>query len=176
MVPEAGAKVDWLLAGPAEEGHSAGPSPEGGVVEAGAVLVGAFGAVAIERNIDQGRGWSSGEFFVGQVEGFLAAGDQVGHEDIGFRGELVYGLDCLGTGEIEGNRTLTPVIELEGVADGESLAEIGVPDLCAESVALQGFHFDNVGAHVGHHGAAQEGMASQLATSRTRIPLRGASM
>ena len=64
----------------------------------------------------------------------------------------MYGLDCLGTGEIEGNRTLTPVIELEGVADGESLAEIGVPDLCAEGVALQGFHFDNVGAHVGHHG------------------------
>ena len=62
------------------------------------------------------------------------------------------GLDCLGSGEIEGNGALAPVIELEGVANGERLGEIGVPDLGAEGVALEGFHFDNVGAHVGHHG------------------------
>ena len=43
MIAETGAEVDGVFAGSAEERHGAGAGPEGGVVEACAVLFGAVG-------------------------------------------------------------------------------------------------------------------------------------
>ena len=153
MIAETGAEVDWVFAGSAEEGHGAGAGPEGGVVEAGAVLFGAFVPVAVEGEVDE-SGVVFGKLLVGELEGFLASGYEVGGEDVGPGGELVDGLLGPGSGEVESHGALATVVHLEGVADGERRAEVGVPDLGAEGVALEGLDLYNVGAHVGHHGAA----------------------
>ena len=59
---------------------------------------------------------------------------------------------ALGRAKLRAMERLPSVVEFEGVAGGKRLGEVGVPDLGAEGIALQGFYLDNVGAHVGHHG------------------------
>ena len=81
-------------------------------------------------------------------------GDEVGGEDVSPGGKLVDGLLGPGSGEVEGDGALATVVHLEGIADGEGCVEIGVPDLGAVGIALEGFDLNDISTHVGHHGAA----------------------
>jgi hypothetical protein len=113
-------------------------------VEAGAVAVGAVGAERRDRRVDDAR-VEAPERGVVDAEPMHHARTHVLHHHVGAHGQAVHDGAAVGRLQVEGDGPLAPVPAVEARQ-------------LAEGVALERFHLDDGGAHVGqHHGAVGAG-------------------
>jgi hypothetical protein len=116
------------------------------------VGIGAGAAVAGDRRVDQAG--VGGEHGVGtEAEPLDGVGTEVGEEDVGGRQQLLHGRPArpIGVGEVEDDRPLAPVVEVERGARQVGPAPAGDRQHPPHRVAFGGFDLDDVGAPIGEH-------------------------
>jgi hypothetical protein len=84
-----------------------------------------------------------------------AAGEEVGDDDVGAGHELADERAALGVRQVDGERALAPVVELEGdVGVLHPVGRAGLAQLAPHAVTAERLDLDDVGAEVGQERAA----------------------
>ena len=129
----------------------AGAGIEGGDVEAGAVAVRSFEAVARDARIDE-AGVDRLQALVVEAGALEAAGADIGDENVGVLHEALHGFDALGLRGVDGEALLAAIVEFE---DRRALEVIGADILhgVAHGAAREGLDLHDLRAPVGKDAA-----------------------
>ena len=135
----------------AHQTHDAAAGPEGGIVEPRPIVIQAHRAISAYGQVDH-AGVQLPERFIGQPVAFLAAGKEIGDEQVRTRGQFAQQGWPLGVIQIHGNGTFSPIVQLKWVIQRQVRIQPAEGE-ATERITAGWLDLDHVRAQVRHQSA-----------------------